>query len=203
MDRRVFLQWLGLGSVVGTMPSWINWLKASKGPMGAAAATPTTAPTVAQASAYIPVGTVSQLNQAGSIVNNHTPLGAVTVVRDQANQLKAVSPICPHQGCRVDWQASQGEFYCPCHGARFAAGGKVLAGPTRSDLPAFSTRVENGNVLVARTGTAAAAQTSESRYRSVAEEEDGSDDHGGENDREEADDQDDQQSFGQAPRVNA
>lgn len=147
MDRRVFIQWLGLGSLAGMAPAWWHH-RASQEAIRAAAATSAASPALAQAAAYTPVGTVGQLNQAGFIVNDHTPLGAVMVVRDQANQLKAVSPVCPHQGCRVDWQAGQGEFYCPCHGARFAAGGRVLTGPARSDLSTFSTRVENGNVLL-------------------------------------------------------
>lgn len=197
MDRRIFLQWIGLGSLVAMVPRWFN-RQASQGAAKAAAATPTVG---AQASAYTPVGTVSQLDRAGFIANDHTPLGSVMVVRDQANQLKAVSPICPHQGCRVDWQAGQGEFYCPCHGARFAAGGRVLTGPARSDLPTFSTRIENGNVLVGRSATTASTQTSESRDDSSSDDEyDGSRDREGDDDH---DDHDNEHSRGQASGVNA
>ncbi len=203
MDRRIFLQWIGLGSLVAMVPRWLN-RQASQGAARAAAATPIPG-NLAQASAYTPVGTVSQLDRAGFIANDHTPLGSVMVVRDQANQLKAVSPICPHQGCRVDWQAGLGEFYCPCHGARFAAGGRVLTGPARSDLPTFSTRVEQGNVLVGRSANTASTQTSESRHGS---ETDDTDDHeqAGSRDREgddDHDDHDDQHSRGQASGVNA
>ncbi|WP_017297257.1 ubiquinol-cytochrome c reductase iron-sulfur subunit [Nodosilinea nodulosa] len=202
MDRRIFLQWIGLGSVAGLLPSCLGRLRAANGATGGAAGA---APLTAQASAYTPVGTVSQLNQAGVIVNNHTPLGAVTVVRDQANQLRAVSPICPHQGCRVDWQANRSEFHCPCHGARFAAGGKVLTGPARSDLPAFSTRVENGNVLVARVGNSASGQipgqtsdqATEARYPLEADDELERGEHEGNDDRGE------RHSKGQSTEVSA
>jgi cytochrome b6-f complex iron-sulfur subunit len=159
----------------------------------------------APAAAYTPVGTVSQLNRAGFLVNDHTPLGSVMVVRDQANQIKAVSPVCTHQGCRVDWQAGQGEFYCPCHGARFAAGGTVLAGPARADLPTFSTRIDNGNVLVSRANTTASTQTSESpygaeAYGAEADDETESGDREEDGDREE---NDDHRSLGQPASVNA
>jgi cytochrome b6-f complex iron-sulfur subunit len=154
----------------------------------------------AQAAAYTPVGTVSQLDRAGFLVNDHTPLGSVMVVRDRANQIKAVSPVCTHQGCRVDWQAGQGEFYCPCHGARFAAEGTVLAGPARSNLPTFATRVENGNVLVRRANTTASTQTSESPYGSEADDETESGEDGEDGDREE---NDDHRSLGRPSSVNA
>ena len=41
----------------------------------------------------------------------------------------ALSAVCTHLGCVVQWQEGQGEFLCPCHGGRFSAAGVVLAGP--------------------------------------------------------------------------
>jgi carotenoid phi-ring synthase / carotenoid chi-ring synthase len=48
----------------------------------------------------------------------------------------AVSLTCTHQGCTVQ-QAPDGKFHCPCHGAVFAADGKVLKGPAQRNLPQF------------------------------------------------------------------
>lgn len=48
----------------------------------------------------------------------------------------AISLTCTHQGCTVK-QADDGKFHCPCHGAVFAADGKVLKGPAQRDLPKF------------------------------------------------------------------
>ncbi|MEA5580417.1 FAD-dependent oxidoreductase [Nodularia harveyana UHCC-0300] len=49
---------------------------------------------------------------------------------------EAISLTCTHQGCTVK-QAGDGNFHCPCHGAVFAADGKVLKGPAERDLPKF------------------------------------------------------------------
>jgi carotenoid phi-ring synthase / carotenoid chi-ring synthase len=50
---------------------------------------------------------------------------------------EAISLTCTHQGCTVQ-KAADGKFHCPCHGAEFAADGKVLKGPAQRDLAKFN-----------------------------------------------------------------
>ncbi|RUS97999.1 phytoene dehydrogenase [Dulcicalothrix desertica PCC 7102] len=52
------------------------------------------------------------------------------------NSQEAISLTCTHQGCTVK-MADDGKFHCPCHGAVFAADGKVLKGPAERDLAKF------------------------------------------------------------------
>ncbi|MBW4564102.1 MAG: FAD-dependent oxidoreductase [Mojavia pulchra JT2-VF2] len=49
---------------------------------------------------------------------------------------EAISLTCTHQGCTVQ-KATDGKFHCPCHGAVFAADGKVLKGPAQRNLSKF------------------------------------------------------------------
>ncbi|MFH0901995.1 MAG: Rieske (2Fe-2S) protein [Pseudomonadota bacterium] len=56
----------------------------------------------------------------------------VFVVRDSAG-FGALSSRCTHLGCTVR-RTAEG-FMCPCHGARYAADGKVVSGPARRGLP--------------------------------------------------------------------
>ncbi|MFP4298018.1 MAG: FAD-dependent oxidoreductase [Spirulinaceae cyanobacterium] len=53
----------------------------------------------------------------------------------QDNQ-KALSLTCTHQGCTVQRQEN-GEFICPCHGARYNRQGEVVSGPAKRDLARF------------------------------------------------------------------
>lgn len=46
----------------------------------------------------------------------------------------AIDARCTHLGCLVEFDASGGEFICPCHGSRFGRTGALQGGPARSGL---------------------------------------------------------------------
>lgn len=80
--------------------------------------------------------------------------GAVIyVVREAAAAYTAVSAVCTHQGCQVNWDQGEQKYLCPCHGAVFSHSGQVLKGPAKRPLPNFPVAVKNGEVLV-NAGTA-------------------------------------------------
>jgi glycine/D-amino acid oxidase-like deaminating enzyme/nitrite reductase/ring-hydroxylating ferredoxin subunit len=49
--------------------------------------------------------------------------------RDEAGALIAVSPVCTHLGCQVNFNRAERSWDCPCHGSRYAVDGSVLQGP--------------------------------------------------------------------------
>ena len=51
------------------------------------------------------------------------------VYRDERGDVHALSPVCPHMGCDVAWNAAETSWDCPCHGSRFTVTGEVLNGP--------------------------------------------------------------------------
>ncbi|MFC6838188.1 FAD-dependent oxidoreductase [Halomarina ordinaria] len=59
----------------------------------------------------------------------------VAVSRDRGGELHAVSAVCTHMDCVVDWNPAEESWDCPCHGSRFAPDGRVLDGPAVEDLP--------------------------------------------------------------------
>lgn len=58
------------------------------------------------------------------------------------------SSICPHLGCRYNWDATQKRFICPCHGSQFGAQGDKLAGPAPRGLDPLPFREKNGQAQV-------------------------------------------------------
>ena len=60
----------------------------------------------------------------------------VGAYRDAEGALHAVSAICTHRGCVVDWNAVDKSWDCPCHGSRFDYDGHVLQGPAQRELEA-------------------------------------------------------------------
>ncbi len=58
------------------------------------------------------------------------------------------SPICPHLGCRYNWDPQNQHFVCPCHGSVFAKNGKVIHGPAPRPLDTLPNKVQNGILSV-------------------------------------------------------
>lgn len=58
----------------------------------------------------------------------------VAAYRDEQGQCHAVSAVCTHLACIVNWNSAERSWDCPCHGARFNYDGKVLHGPAISNL---------------------------------------------------------------------
>ena len=71
----------------------------------------------------------------------------IVVTRPTANDVRAFSAVCTHQGCTVAVVA-KGTIDCPCHGSKFDVGtGRVVAGPAPRPLPPIGVEVRDGQVV--------------------------------------------------------
>ena len=52
------------------------------------------------------------------------------VTKNANGEVQALSPICKHLGCTINWNTEKqhpNEYFCPCHAARYTKDGKSLA----------------------------------------------------------------------------
>ncbi|PSN19293.1 cytochrome B6 [filamentous cyanobacterium CCP5] len=136
MNRRELLDWIGVGALASSLPVAIA---TGSGDEGAPNGT-----------SIQPVRKLSDLSEAGQILDENFAAGPVLVVADPQNPARAtaVNPTCPHAGCTATWQAEQGLVECPCHSSKFAADGSVEQGPASSSLATYAVRVEGDSILV-------------------------------------------------------
>ena len=65
------------------------------------------------------------------------------VVRKNESEVRVVSDVCTHLGCRVTWHADQEHYISPCHDGHF----DILGNPPRP-LDEFVTKIEGGELFV-------------------------------------------------------
>ncbi len=72
----------------------------------------------------------------------------VWVVKRSATDVTVFSPVCPHLGCRFDWDAQASLFKCPCHASVFRPDGSVVSGPAPRPLDTLPAEVRQGVLYV-------------------------------------------------------
>ena len=72
----------------------------------------------------------------------------VVITQPSEGEFKAVSAVCPHQGCLVT-DIRDGEIVCPCHGSRFTVDtGDVVGGPAPRGLEERQVTITGDEIAV-------------------------------------------------------
>jgi cytochrome b6-f complex iron-sulfur subunit len=72
----------------------------------------------------------------------------ILVLRASDGSFRAFVAICSHLQCVVRYVAEHDWIECACHGGRFSADGRALAGPPSEPLQALHVEVVDGAVVV-------------------------------------------------------
>ncbi len=72
----------------------------------------------------------------------------IWVIKRSDSDVVAFSPICPHLGCRFDWDAKDSLFKCPCHASVFTVDGRVVSGPAPRPLDTLPAEIRQGVLYV-------------------------------------------------------
>lgn len=91
------------------------------------------------AKAEIPPGT------AKNIMFNSSP---VIVINRPGKGFIALSKVCTHLGCLVDYDKAMGRLICPCHAGNFDLEGNVLSGPPPRSLAKLPLKIEGDNIMI-------------------------------------------------------
>ena len=75
------------------------------------------------------------------------PLGPVMLSKTGA-EIRALSGICTHLGCVVQWKPEIKRFVCPCHQGVYNIDGQVISGPPPRPLQSLKVVIKGDQVLV-------------------------------------------------------
>ena len=60
----------------------------------------------------------------------------------------ALSRVCTHLGCLVEYDRVKQRLICPCHAGNFDLEGNVLSGPPPKSLTAIPLRIDGENIII-------------------------------------------------------
>lgn len=70
------------------------------------------------------------------------------VIRLDEARVVALSAVCTHVRCILDFDREKKTIVCPCHDGHFDLSGNVLSGPPQRPLPTYSVSVRAGEIFV-------------------------------------------------------
>lgn len=72
----------------------------------------------------------------------------IMVVRVSDATVIALSAICTHAGCSMDFVPASHLINCPCHGSQFDEDGQVVRGPARRALKTYAATLANNIITI-------------------------------------------------------
>lgn len=77
----------------------------------------------------------------------HLPEGPV-LLEKQGKEIRALSAVCTHLGCIVQWHPGVRQFICPCHHGIYDFNGNVVSGPPPRPLEKLEVKLKDDEVFV-------------------------------------------------------
>lgn len=138
MDRKEFLNQVGMGAAALLVPACLGGLAACG---KSDSASPSNPPPPTNVDFTVNISSGALASNGGFLVMN-----GIIIARTTSGAFLAVSAACTHQGTTINYVAASNKFLCPNHGAEFSSTGAVTKLPATTDLTSYKTSL-NGNTL--------------------------------------------------------
>jgi cytochrome b6-f complex iron-sulfur subunit len=85
------------------------------------------------------------LGEAKEVVVNGVP---ALILNRPGKGLIALSRVCTHLGCLVQFDKENNQLLCPCHAGTYDLEGNIISGPPPKPLPKLPLRVEGETIII-------------------------------------------------------
>ena len=85
---------------------------------------------------------------AGSVLMFKFGTSPAMLIHHQDGAWVALTAVCTHLGCTVQYEPDQNRIHCACHGGVYDKEGTNIGGPPPRPLARFETKVENGDLMI-------------------------------------------------------
>jgi cytochrome b6-f complex iron-sulfur subunit len=74
----------------------------------------------------------------------------VLLIRTSETEWKALTAVCSHLNCTVQYKEDTHQIWCACHNGFYDLDGKVVSGPPPKPLDEFVVRIRGDEVVITR-----------------------------------------------------
>lgn len=72
------------------------------------------------------------------------------LIRTPGGEIRALSAICTHLACTVEYRADLSHIWCACYNGHYDLNGKNIAGPPPRQLEQFTVNVRGDQIVVSK-----------------------------------------------------
>jgi Rieske Fe-S protein len=138
-NRRAVVSWLLGGGVAASLASFFYPVIRFLNP-----------PAVSEASVNeVDAGKVQDLKpNTGKIVKFGSKPALLVRIND--TEWKALSAVCTHLNCTVQYRESHHDIWCACHNGTYNLNGQVISGPPPKPLEELAVQIRGDEVFISR-----------------------------------------------------
>lgn len=74
----------------------------------------------------------------------------VLVIRTEKDEFKAMSAVCTHLDCTVQYKKEMGMIWCACHNGKYDINGNNVSGPPPRPLDMYQVNKQGDNIFVSK-----------------------------------------------------